>query len=233
MTQWIQQTLSADTINAAVLLAAFLLGLTGALTSSTCSVAILAAVTGFSATLDNSAKRKNTFIMISFFILGTALALVTLGAVTALLSQAIVATLGAWWKLFAGFVIIFFGMAVLNLLPLTLPKLTAPSAIPKSKTGAMVFGLAIGAGLSAFCSGCNPSLFVALSMTTLQQNFILGTLLMTVYALGYSLALAIIIALLSTGIGKVTKVFTKLAPIIKVTAGILLLTAGFYLLMGL
>ena len=56
---------------------------------------------------------------------------------------------------------------------------------------------------------------------------------MTVYALGYSLTLAIIIVLLSMGIGKVTKVFAKVSPAIKVTAGILLIAAGFYLLMGL
>jgi cytochrome c biogenesis protein CcdA len=57
-----------------------------------------------------------------------------------------------------------------------------------------------------------------------------GTLMMLFYALGYGLILALAMAGVGFGLGKLSKSLTQFARVLKYAAGILLVVLGFYFL---
>jgi cytochrome c biogenesis protein CcdA len=230
MQEWIRQALEAPTLSLTGLLAALLLGVLGAV-SSCCNVAVLGAVAGYSGTLGEQRNRRNLLRGGSFFMLGTIVALAALGAVTGFVSQVAGASLGRYRKLFAGFTMIFFGLASLNLLPFKLPRpLSLSRAVPGGGVKTMVYGLALGGGTTACTAGCNPILPVALGMATLQGRTLWGAFLLGAFALGYSLPLTGALVGLGLGFGKLTAAAQKYSPAIKVVAGAMLIGVGFYLL---
>ena len=230
MQEWISQTLQSPTLGLTVLLAALLLGLVGAVTSC-CNLAVIAAVAGYSGTQSEKRNRRDILIGGLFFMLGAFVALATLGAVTGLVSQTVGSTLGVYWKLFAGLVMVLFGLATLKLIPFKLPKFgSTTGTMPGGTAKAMVYGFAVGGGITACSACCNPALFVALGMATLQGRTVWGAAIMAAFAVGYSLPLTGAVVGLGFGFGKLGSVTRKLAPAINATAGILLIAVGFYLL---
>ena len=95
---------------------------------------------------------------------------------------------------------------------------------------AMVFGLLVGGSTTLCSAACNPTLAVTLGVATLQGQTLRGTAVLTVYAVGYSLPLAAAMIGLGMGVGKLTSVVTRLAPIVQKVAGVTLLVVGFILL---
>jgi len=230
MQEWMSQNLQSPTIGLTVLLSALLLGLVAAVVSC-CNLAVIAAVAGYSGTQSEKRSRRDILIGGLFFMLGTFASLATLGAVTGLLSQTVGSTLGVYWKLFAGLVMILFGLATLNLLPFNLPKLSyTTGTMHRGTIKAMLFGFVVGGGITACSACCNPALFVALGMATLQGRTAWGAAIMAAFAVGYSLPLTGTLVGLSFGFGKLGSMTRKLAPVINVVAGILLIGVGFYLL---
>jgi cytochrome c biogenesis protein CcdA len=136
-----------------------------------------------------------------------------------------------YWKLFAGFVFVLFGLANLDLLPL---KLTKPEFLGgtwrKWSPGATIYGFAVGGGATACSAFCNPVLPAALAVTTLQGHTLWGAAILAVFSVGYSLPLAGVLVGLGFGFSRLTLVIQKINPIIKTIAGILLIVIGFYLL---
>jgi cytochrome c biogenesis protein CcdA len=59
--------------------------------------------------------------------LGTIVALLILGGVAGFVGHAAQSSLGKYWRLFAGFVAILFGLAALRVLPVKLPQKTNQS----------------------------------------------------------------------------------------------------------
>ena len=199
--------------------------------TSACNAAIVGALAGYSGATDKKRGLVETLLGGLFFMLGVTISLTILGAIAGLVSQAVGSVLGAYWKLFAGFVIIFFGLGVLNLVPFRLAKFGLGSVgLAKGKMNGLVFGLAIGGGVGACSVFCNPSMLMALGMAALQRHFVLGAIIMAVYAVGYSLPLAMVVAGLGLGIGKLESTIQRSASVIKVIAGVLLIGTGLYLL---
>ena len=116
MQDWIRQTLESPTLSPTVLLAALLLGLVGS-ASSCCNWAAVGAIAGYSGSTSQKRARRDILVCGLFFMLGTAVALAIIGGVTGLISQTVGSSLGTYWKLFAGLVMVAFGLASLNLLP--------------------------------------------------------------------------------------------------------------------
>ena len=102
---------------------AFVLGLASAVASACCTLPLLGAIVGYSGTRENS-DRKETYLSALFFMLGTTVALVILGAVAGCIGRVAHNALGKYWKVFAGLIAIFVGLAALKLLPFKLPKRT-------------------------------------------------------------------------------------------------------------
>lgn len=162
--------------------------------------------------------------------LGTIIATVILGSVAGFVGQVAQNTLGRYWKLFGGFIVILFGLGTLRLLPFKFKKRKVPEGKSRSKglLPAALFGLVVGGGIG-FCSlPCNPGIFIVLGVAVLQ-GFTLWTMaILIAYAVGFSLPLAAI--MLGVSFGKsVAKAKTTVAAI-RIVAGVILIAVGFYFL---
>jgi cytochrome c biogenesis protein CcdA len=233
MQEWINQTLQSPTLGLTVLVASLLLGLVGSVTSC-CNWAVIAAVAGYSGMEGEKRNRRDILVGGLFFMMGAFVALAILGALTGLISQTVGVALGVYWKLFAGLLLIFFGLATLQLLPFRLPRFgSATGALPGGIVKAMVFGLVAGGGVTACSVACNPVLFVALGMATLKGQTAWGAAVMAAFAVGYSLPLGAAVVGLGLGLGKLASLTRRFASAVKLVAGILLIGVGFYLLITL
>jgi cytochrome c biogenesis protein CcdA len=230
MSEWIQQVLDTTTPGVAVLPAALLLGILGAVTSC-CNLAVIGAIAGYSGSLSEQRDRKGILVAGLFFMLGTIIALAVLGAVTGFVGKIAGDALGTYWKLFAGLIMVFFGLASLDFLPFGLPKFNVSSKPGRRGfVGSMLYGLAVGGGATACSLCCSPVLPVVLGYTTLQGGTTWGAIVLGTFAVGYSLPLAAGLVGLGLGLGKLRSVVGKATPVIRIVAGVILIGIGFYLL---
>ena len=147
MQEWINQTLESGALSFTVLLASFLLGLISSIACACCTFPILGAVVGYSSS--RKGKGWQTALLSGlFFMLGTIIATVILGSVAGFVGQVAQNTLGRYWKLFGGFIVILFGLGTLRLLPFKFKKRKLPEgkSQPKGLLPAAVFGLVVGGG---------------------------------------------------------------------------------------
>lgn len=228
MTEWIDQTLHATGFNFAMLAAAFLLGVFTAFVSC-CNVGVVGAIAGYAGSSE-SRKMRDTLIMAVSFMVGSVLSLLVLGAVIGFAGQVIGQSFGSYSKIFAGFVLICFGLLTLNILPFKLPKFNPIYKGDSSGIcGVILFGFALG-GASVVCclSCCNPTLLIVLGGAGMQGQWLKSSLLMGIFALGYSLPLAGVV--LGLSLGKWRLRAGKVVPFVRIAGGVLLLAVGFYFL---
>jgi len=207
---------------------AFVLGLASAVASACCTLPLLGAIVGYSGTREDRDRRAK-FLAALFFMLGTTISLIILGTVAGFIGQVAQDTMGKYWKVFAGLIAIFVGLAALKLLPFKLPTKTADTkSRPKGLLGAAVFGLVMGGGVSVASLACNPGIFIVLGVAVLQ-GYTLWTIAITAaYAVGFSLPLALI--MLGASFGKSAIKAKRTETTIRIIGGALLIIAGFYLL---
>jgi cytochrome c biogenesis protein CcdA len=207
---------------------AFVLGLASAVASACCTLPLLGAIVGYSGTREDRDRRAK-FLAALFFMLGTTIALIILGTVAGFIGQVAQDTMGKYWRVFAGLIAIFVGLAALKLLPFKLPTKTADTrSRPKGLLGAAAFGLVMGGGVSVASLACNPGIFIVLGVAVLQ-GYTLWTIAITAaYAVGFSLPLALI--MLGASFGKSAIKAKRTETTIRIIGGALLIIAGFYLL---
>ncbi len=205
---------------------AFLLGLASAVASACCTLPILGAAVGYAGTRKQLDRRSNMFTAFAFM-LGSTLAILILGCVAGFIGQVAQSTLGRYWKIFAGIMAITFGLAALNLLPFKLPhaKTNMPAA---GNLGAALFGLIMGGAVSIFSLACNPGIYIILGVAILQGYtlWMMGVLIS--FAIGFSLPLATLV--LGVSFGKATVKAKRTETAIRIIAGIVLISVGFYFL---
>ena len=161
--------------------------------------------------------------------LGTTIALIILGTVAGFIGQVAQDVMGKYWKVFAGLIAVFVGLAALKLLPFKLPAKTAGTGSrPKGLLGAAAFGLVVGGGVCVASLACNPGIFIVLGVAVLQGYTLWGMCIMAAYAVGFSLPLAAI--MLGVSFGKMALKAKKVEGAIRIRAGLLLISAGFYFL---
>jgi cytochrome c biogenesis protein CcdA len=230
MPTWIEQLFQGSAPNIVALPAAVLLGVLGAV-SSCCNLAVIGAVAGYSGSLAEERNRRSVLIAGFFFLLGTVLALAAVGAAIGFAGRAAGAALGGYWRFGAGLIMVFFGLAGMNLIPFALPKIRTRVASGRhGMAGAVVFGLAVGGGATACTVACNPVLPMALGFAMLQGGAAWGAAILGAFALGYSLVLAAGVVGLGLGFGKLQATARKVEPYVRYGAGGLLVLVGFYLL---
>ncbi len=228
MQEWIDQTLQSPTLGISVLLASFALGLVSSVVSACCSIPLFGAVVGYSG-MQNGGSRRANLLSALFFTLGSIAALVILGCMAGFIGQVAQSSLGKYWKLFAGFVAIVFGLGAMKVLPFKLPQRTSGSrAQARGLFGAAVFGLVMGGGISICSLCCNPGIFVVLGVVILQGYSLWAMMILIAYAVGFSLPLAGI--MLGVSFGKMALKARKAEEAIRIVAGVLLISAGFYFL---
>ena len=226
--QWAKTFLEQVGYKPLALPLAFVLGLASAVASACCTLPVLGAIVGYSGTRDNG-NRKAGYLSALFFMLGTTAALVVLGAVAGFVGQVAQDTMGKYWKVFAGLIAIFVGLAALRLLPFKLPtKNIDGMSKPTGFWGAAIFGFIMGGGVSVASLACNPGIFIVLGVAVLQGYTVWGMAIMAAYAVGFSLPLAVIV--LGASLGKSAIKAKRTEAAIRVVGGVLLLAAGFYFL---
>jgi len=230
MLQTITQALQEGSSGLVALPLAFALGLVSAVASACCTLPAMGLLVAYSGTRDITDRRANLAAAL-WFLLGTTLALVILGFVAGLVGQAAQAFLGRYWKLFAGVVAVFVGLAALKLVPLpALRKRPAPARASAGRggLGAALGGLFLGGGLAACSLPCNPGIVIVLGAAVLQGRTLWGMALMAAFAVGFSLPLAAI--LLGVSFGRAAVRAGSLDASIRAVAGVALVAAGLYLL---
>ena len=226
--QWARTVLEQVGFRPVALPLAFVLGLASAVASACCTLPLLGAIVGYSGTREDR-DRRTRFLAALFFMLGSTIALVILGTVAGFVGQVAQDIMGKYWKVFAGLIAIFVGLAALKLLPFKLPtKTTAAGAQPKGLLNAAAFGLVMGGGVSVASLACNPGIFIVLGVAVLQGYTLWGMGIMAAYAVGFSLPLALIMLGVSFGKSAIKAKRTETA--IRIIAGVLLILAGFYFL---
>lgn len=228
MQEWINQTIGSTDINFIMIIAVLILGTLTSICSG-CNIAILGALTGYAGIKKDNSKYDSIFTSLGFMI-GTILAMTLAGALLGYAGEVISKTLGFYGRIFAGFVIIFFGLMALNLVPFQIKARSFPfKKKHQGIFGAIFFGSALGGASIACCLSCySPTLLIALGVSSIQGNGLRSALLMGIFGIGYSLPMAAI--LLGVSLGKWTFRTSKIVSIIRMPAGILLVAVGFYFL---
>jgi cytochrome c-type biogenesis protein len=233
MDAWIQQVFNAPQFGVLVLPAGFLLGLITAIGCIACSAPLIAAVVGYAGSRED-AKKRDIVIIAGFFMLGTVIALSAAGYLVGYIGQVAGSTFGLYGKLFMAVIIIFFGFAALNLLPFRIPSFNpVKSNLPRGFVGASVMGLGVGGASVAYTMACcGPMILpVVLGLSVLKGEGVWGALILAAFAVGYSLPM--VAAVLGIGLGKLTGVANKIAGPVRMASGILLIGAGFWLILTL
>ena len=227
--EWIHQVLASPELRFAAIPSAFLLGVLGA-AGSCCSPAVLGVVAGYSGSAESGSRRAALLTGLCF-LLGTVAALAVLGAVVGFIGQTMGSKLERFGRIFAGVVVIFFGLAAANQLPFRVPKLgLANRSVPTGPWGAAVFGLAVGAASAACMTCCSPLIMVPLGVAALRGEILIGAGILAAFALGYGLALLVAAIGLQTGLGRLKRISPRTRAVVNTVAGVLLLVVGFYLL---
>ena len=228
--KWVTDTLQGASMSPIALPLAFLLGLVSALASACCTLPAMGMLVAYSGTRQDT-NRRSSILSAVWFLVGTVLALVILGFVAGLVGQTAQAFLGRYWKLFAGVVAVLFGLATLKLLPFKMPSFAhkeGAASGSSGKMGAALGGLFLGGGVAACSLPCNPGIFIVIGASVLMGKLLWGMVLMTAFAIGFSLPLAAI--LFGVSAGKASLNMQKADATIRVVAGVLLVGAGLYLL---
>jgi cytochrome c biogenesis protein CcdA len=231
MLQYVTEALQQVSEQPIALLFALLLGAVSAASSACCTLPTLGILLGYSGARTAGDRRAAIRFSITFT-LGIILSLIIIGAIAGFVGQVARAELGKYWKIFAGIVAIVLGLATLGLLPFRLPaRSRAEAGGGLSVLGATLMGILMGGGVAVSSLPCNPGIFIVLGAALLQGKVVWAMGLLASFAVGFSLPLGAI--LLGVSLGKTTLVANKLSVTIRIISGIVLLGAGFYLLVSL
>lgn len=207
---------------------ALILGVVSAAASACCTLPAMGILVGYSATRVET-NRKDVLRSAVLFTLGVILALMIIGGIAGFVGQIAQNSLGRYWKVFAGLAAILFGLAALKLLSFSLSFGNYEKALHGSgKIGTVLAGLVMGGIVAVSSLPCNPGIFIVLGAAVLQGHVIWATLLLTMFAIGFSIPLGII--LFGVSLGKMSLVAKNADAVFRWISGGILLIAGFYFL---
>jgi cytochrome c biogenesis protein CcdA len=188
----------------------------------------LGILVGYSGAQAND-SRKAAVKKALFFTLGTIVSLMIIGGIAGFVGQVAQNSLGRYWKVFAGVVAVFLGLAALKLLPfkLSLGKFEGLGN-RLGRTGAVLAGLILGGIVAASSLPCNPGIFIVIGAAILQGEVLWAALMLAMFAIGFSLPLGAV--LLGVSLSKISLAAKGADAAIRWVAGGVLVIAGFYFL---
>jgi cytochrome c-type biogenesis protein len=207
---------------------ALALGVVSAVTSACCTLPALGILVGYSGAQANH-NRKAAVKKALFFTLGMIVSLMIIGGIAGLVGQVAQNSLGRYWKVFAGVVAVFLGLAALKLLPfkLSLGKFEGLGN-RLGTSGAVLAGLILGGIVAASSLPCNPGIFIVIGAAILQGQVIWAAFMLAMFAIGFSLPLGAV--LLGVSLSKVSLAAKGFDAATRWVAGAILVIAGFYFL---
>jgi len=229
---WIDTILKSAEFNLSLFPLVFLFGIISSAGSLACSMPAIGLITGYALSGGKiEDKNLNLFACLGF-LAGSVLSLTVAGYLIGFAGRLASEMFSGYIKVIAGLLAVFFGLITLNLQPFKLPVLKIkPGKLPKNILSASIMGLVTGGGIMA-CSFtcCNPSIPLLLSIGGLQGNQLKSALVMAVFATGFSLPVTLV--LLGLSFGKWALRAGRFLPLVNTLAGIILISAGFYLLVA-
>lgn len=231
MEAWIKDFLNSGNSGFIVMLAVFLLG-SFAVVTCACNYALFAVVAGYSGSLSGEEKSKQAVPAGIAFLLGAVISMAIMGSLFGYAGHLMSAASGTWWRMVTGSICIVFGLWSMDMLPFKLPSVRVGQKQPKpGLVPAIIFGLTVGGISTAFNSCCNPVFPVVLAASFINGSIVWGLTLLTVFALGYALPLAIGFTGIRWGLGRLSGRAVKITRLIPFLGGVLLIIMGFYFLL--
>ena len=231
MNEWIQSLINSDYSGITVLFAVFLLGVISVFTCA-CNFAVIGIVAGYTSALGAIGKTKKVILSSLFFLIGTIVAMSILGCIIGFASEFLSTSMGNYWKIGVGIILILFGVYILDILPFKIPGMSFNYQNKQSGiTGAVIFGFVVGSLTSLGTLCCNPIFPIIAAASLVTNNTLWSFLLLFSYALGFGATLAAAMLGVGLGIGKISKILTQFATVIKYAGGITLIAFGLYFLL--
>jgi len=231
MNEWISSLLSSDQTGVIALVAVFLLGIVSVFTCA-CNFAVLGALAGYTGTLGATGKAKTVVVCSLFFLIGSVVAMSAFGCIIGFTSELISASMGNYWKIVAGVILIFFGLYTLDILPFRMPWIAMNYQSKRGGiAGAIIFGLVVGTLTSLGTLCCNPIFPIVVAASLVTGSTLWGFIMMFTFALGFGGILTAAMLGVGLGIGKLSTWLTKSAVVIKYAGGITLIVLGFYFIL--
>ena len=228
MLEYVTNTLQRVASEPLGLVFALILGVVSAATSACCTLPALGVLVGYSGAQANN-NRKTAVKTSLLFTLGTIISLMIIGGIAGFVGQVAQNSLGRYWKIFAGLVAVFLGLAALNLLPFKVSFGKFEDVKGRmGKSGVVLAGLILGGIVAASSLPCNPGIFIVIGAAILQGKVFWAILMLAMFAIGFSLPLGAV--LLGISLSKVSFAATGADVAIRWIAGAVLVIAGFYFL---
>ena len=198
-----------------------------------CNFAVFGAITGYTGVLGATGKTKSVVASIVLFLAGSVVAMSVIGCLIGFAGEFFSVTLGNYWNIGAGVILILFIVYILDILPFKVSGISFNFQGKKSgMAGAALFGFVIG-GLTVLTNiCCNPIFPIIIAASLVKGGMLWGFFLLLLYTLGYGGTLAAAMLGIGLGIGKLSKTLTKFAAVIKYAGGITIIVLGFYFLLA-
>jgi cytochrome c biogenesis protein CcdA len=231
METWIKSLMDSGQPGILTLIAVFFLGMIAVVTCA-CNYALFAVVAGYSGSFSGEDKNKAALPGGLAFLTGAVISMALMGALFGYAGRLMGETPGNWWKIVTGIICIVFGLWAMDFLPFRIPSIRIGKKNPKPGIlPAIIFGLTVGGISTAFNSCCNPVFPVILAASFIKGSSFWGLLMLTVFALGYALPLALGFTGIRWGLGKLAGPAGKFSKIIPYVGGTILVVMGFYFLL--
>ena len=207
-----------------LLLISFLGGVISSL--SPCTLGILPIIIGYIAGYSKKNTFK-TFIQMSFFIIGMAIVLTTLGLLCAIGGKILINKYAEIFALIVNGIIFIMGLNLLGILEFQLPVFI--KEMPQNRSNDLIlYPLLIGSIFALATTPCStPILAGIMGFASLSANIILAGLMLFLFALGQGLV--IIIAGVFTSMLKQLRTISRVSIILMKLSGLLLVAVSIYL----
>lgn len=230
MIDWIKSLMDSGQPGVLALMAVFFLGISAVFTCA-CNYSLFAVVAGYSGSLSGEEKNKAALPGGIAFLAGAVISMALMGALFGYAGRLMGSASSTWWKIVTGVLCIVFGLWSMDFLPFKIPLLKIGKGNPKQGIlPAVIFGLTVGGISTAFNSCCNPVFPVILAASFIKGSTVWGLLMLTVFALGYGLPLALGFTGIRWGLGRLSGATSRVSKAIPVVAGAILVIMGFYFL---
>jgi len=207
---------------------ALLLGAVSAAMSACCTLPALGILVGYSGAQANDTRMAAVKTAL-FFTVGTIVSLMIIGGIAGFVGQIAQSSLGRYWKVFAGLVAVFLGLATLSLLPFKLSFGKLGGITNRvGKFGAALAGLVLGGIVAVSSCPCNPGIFIVIGAAILQGKVVWAILILAMFAIGFSISLGAV--LLGVSLSRVSLAAKGADAAIRWVSGSVLMVAGFYFL---